>query len=142
MPWEHLTSTRAGDCPVVSATTGQTVTATHALGRVSTGRSGVFWGYQLVVSVVGVDFTGRSQGESGSYLPAVGACAEALQAAGWRLRVADTALGYSESVMSGGEGFGVVEGVQDAVHLMSRQGALQDMAEADGGPPGRERAGA
>ena len=66
----------------------------------------------------------------------------AVLGAGWQLRVADTAPGYSESALSCGAGFGVVEGVQHAVHIMSRQGALQDMAEADGEPSGREGAGA
>ena len=133
MPWEHLNTTRAGDCPVVSVTTGQTVTATYALGRVSTGRSRVFWGYQLVVSVAGVDFTGRSQGESGSYLPAVRACADALQAAGWQLRVAGTAPGYSESAMSGGAGFGYVEGVQGGVHIMSSSAHVMARSLHDSG---------
>lgn len=119
MPWEHFDIRRSGSCMARIDETGEILTCDYETGIISTGKTRVFWGYQIIIRMGWKEIIGRSKGYSETYALALKDCTEQLAAMGITLLVAGNSADYSESALSGGSGYGYLEGKQGGVHLMS-----------------------
>ena len=86
---------------------------------VTTGKSRVFWGYQIIVYYKGVAIAGRSKGYSETYSLALKDCNSQMAEQGLTLLVAGNLSSYSESAMSGPAGYGYIKGKKTGVRIMS-----------------------
>ena len=116
---EHFSVKDEGECRLQHLEGGDTQLASYRMGHLLTGRQRVFSGYQIVITLAGKEIVAQSQGYSESYRPVLRECNQILAAQGLRLQVAGNAPRYSESPMSGGAGYGYVEGVSKALKIMS-----------------------
>ena len=119
MSWEHFDVKKTGLCTVLRRETGERFQCPYQLGTVSTGKSRVFWGYQISINLGDREIIGKSQGYSESYVLALKECNWKLEAEGLLLLVAGNSAHYSESAMSGSAGYGYVSDRMAAVHIMS-----------------------
>ena len=119
MTWEHFEIRDFGKCKIKHLETGTLHEAHYDMGFITTGKSHVFWGYQLMItSELGI-FTGRSKGYAETYSLALRDCNTQLAAAGLQLLVAGNSRGYNESAMSAGSGYGYLPGKKQGVSIMS-----------------------
>lgn len=119
MNWEHFEIRDIGSCKVKPLETDTLYDAEYEMGFITTGKSRVFWGYQLVItSALGI-FTGRSKGYAETYSLALADCNTQLTNEGLQLLVAGNSRGYNESAMSGGSGYGYLPGKKQGVKMMS-----------------------
>lgn len=109
MAWEHFEILDSGCCRIFNAQTASDISAVYEIGRLTTGRSRVFWGDQIIVYIEQTSFIGRSKGDFGSYHPALMDLNEKLAAKDLRLMVAGNHPSYIESPMSGLSGYGYIE---------------------------------
>ncbi len=119
MTWEHFDIRDTGECRVQQIGESGTIFARYAIGLLSTGKQRVFWGYQLVISLADREFVAKSKGYSESYLPVLTVANELLSVENLILLVVGNAPSYSESAMSGGGGYGYVDGSKSALKIMS-----------------------
>lgn len=108
MAWEHFEIKDTGCCKVFNTQTASEISAVYEIGILSTGRSRVFWGDQIIVYIEQTSFIGRNKGNSESYHPALRDLNEKLAAKDLRLLVAGNHPSYIESPMSGLSGYGYI----------------------------------
>lgn len=122
MVWEHVDVKKSGICKVLKKETGQVFDYKYERGIVSTGKSRVFWGYQILIKNGIVEIVGKSQGYSETYSLALKDCNKKMESEGLLLLVAGNSHHYSESPISGAAGYGYIEGVKETVDIMSFSG--------------------
>ena len=119
MSWEHFAITQSGTCQLTNTQTHTVVSANYERGILSTGKSRVFWGYQITLRLENVNVTGKSQGYVETFTLALQDLNEKLAPHNLRLNVAGNHSSYRESRMSCGSGYGYLAGHQQAVDIMS-----------------------
>lgn len=119
MVWEHFDIEKSGICKVLKKETGEVFDCEYNRGIISTGKSRVFWGYQILIKNDQIEILGKSQGYSETYSLALKDCNRKMEEGGFILLVAGNFDNYSESSMSGGSGYGYIEGIKEAIDIMS-----------------------
>lgn len=112
MQWETQEMLRDGTCKISSKDESD-LTGTYQLTRIYTGRSRLFWGYRLTVSVGGNEYIGNSRQ---NMISAVRQCGQLMREAGYGLQIMGMAKGFAESGLSVDSGYGYLAGSQ--VHMM------------------------
>ena len=119
MTWEHFNVRKSGICKVLKRETGEVFDCEYQRGIVSTGKSRVFWGYQISIRNGTMAIVGKSQGYSETYSGALRECNSKMESEGLLLLVAGNSENYSESPMSGGVGYGYISGTKEGIDIMS-----------------------
>ncbi|MFO1424725.1 MAG: hypothetical protein U1F70_13960 [Candidatus Competibacteraceae bacterium] len=119
MAWEHFDVKKSGICKVLKKETGEIFEYEYKRGIVSTGKSRVFWGYQILIKNGQMEIVGKSKGDSEPYSLALKDCNRKMESEGLVLLVAGNSDNYSESPMSGGAGYGYIKGIKEAIDIMS-----------------------
>lgn len=119
MTWEHNeTFRRKGDGWIYLHTQqGESKQATYQLAKVTTGKSRVFKGYRVLITLA--DSTQQWQGDDAdSIVCALKNCAHAIATDGLLLNVAGLHSEFSESGLSYNSGFGYLNEREGAIHIM------------------------
>jgi len=119
MVWEHFNIDDGDFCNVLEKTSNELCECLYEIGTLTTGKSRVFWGYQIIVYYKGVAITGRSKGYSETYTLALKDCNTQMAEQGLTLLVVGNLSSYSESAMSGPAGYGYIKGKKTGVRIMS-----------------------
>lgn len=119
MNWEHFELSDQGFCAVFEKISNELYECLYEIGTLTTGKSRVFWGYQIIVYYKGVAIAGRNKGYSGTFSLALKDCNTHMAEQGLTLLVAGNLSTYSESAMSGPAGYGYITGNKTGVHIMS-----------------------
>lgn len=121
MIWEHFEVAKTGTCEVFKKSTGEIIYCNYKLGVISTGKSRVFYGYQIEITneKFSIFIAGKSKGYSETYSIALRDCNNKMEEAGLSLLVAGNSSDYSESAMSGGSGYGYIKGRKERIYIMS-----------------------
>ncbi|RIZ64938.1 MAG: hypothetical protein D0531_12165 [Methylococcales bacterium] len=119
MSWEHFEIRDQGICTVLVTDTNERTQCHYELGIITTGKSRMFWGYQIIINYKDVTIAGRSKGYSETYSQALKDCNTQMAEQGLTLLVAGNLPTYSESAMSGPAGHGYIKGYQTGVRIMS-----------------------
>ncbi|MCG5549436.1 hypothetical protein [Halorhodospira halochloris] len=128
--WERFHIKQSGTC-WLRERSGRMIEQDYAIGIITTGKTQVYWGEQIFIGQV----AGRSEAHGETYRCALQDCVGQLEERGLTLLAAGNCPRYSESPMSGGAGYGYLEGVKGAVHILAfvadvGAGGLEDRGEA------------
>jgi hypothetical protein len=119
MAWEHFEINDGDFCNVLEKASNELCECLYEIGTLTTGKSRVFWGYQIIVYYKGVAIAGRSKGYSETYSLALKDCNSQMAEQGLILLVAGNLSTYSESAMTGPAGYGYLRDNKTAVKIMS-----------------------
>ena len=118
MAWEHFEVTKQGIAKVVNLTTGEISACQYKRGVILTGKSRVFWGYQIIIEIEDNIIIGRHKGYSESYFGALTDCNKKIRQLGLTLLVAGNSPGYNETPLRGGAGYGYIAGKAGPVDIL------------------------
>jgi len=118
MAWEHFEIGEGDFCNVLEKKGNAIWECLYEIGTITTGKSRVFWGYQIIVYYKGVAITGRSKGYSDTYSLALKELNTQMAEQGLTLIVAGNLPDYRESAMSGPAGYGYITGKKTGVRIM------------------------
>lgn len=118
MAWEHFNVIKQGVTKVVNLTTGEISACQYKRGIILTGKSRVFWGYQIIIEIEDNVIIGRHEGYSESYFEALADCNIKIRQLGLKLLVAGNLPSYYETPLSGGAGYGYVAGKAGPVDIL------------------------
>lgn len=119
MDWEHSAIIRQGTVNVLQIQDGTTIPCSYSLKEISTGKSRMFWGIGLMLTIEGKETEARAKGNLESFSPVLKAAGRQLAENGQILMVAGNAEGYYETGMSGSSGYGYVDQLQrEAFHIL------------------------
>lgn len=113
-PWRHYHVTKRGQCSLQKL--GQPLIGSFELGIVETGRSRVFAGYFVRVTVGMQTFLGE---DSGVLLKALRDCAAKLKTASLELNAAGLSPEFGQTGLSFNSSVGYIDGGREPVHMMS-----------------------
>ena len=127
MSWEHFEISEGDFCNVLEKTSNELCECLYEIGTITTGKSRVFWGYQIIVYYKGIAIAGRNKGYSGTYSLALKDLNTHMAEQGLTLLVAGNLRSYSESAMTGPAGYGYLRGNKTAVRIMSTAESDSDL---------------
>ena len=127
MSWEHFQISEGDFCNVLEKASNELCECLYEIGTITTGKSRVFWGYQIIVYYKGIAIAGRNKGYSGTYSLALKDLNTHMAEQGLTLLVAGNLRSYSESAMTGPAGYGYLRGNKTAVRIMSTAESDSDL---------------
>lgn len=113
-PWRHYHVTKRGQCSLQKL--GQPLIGSFELGIVETGRSRVFAGYFVRISVEGQTFSGE---DAAVLLVALLDCAMKLKGASLELNAAGMSPQFRQTGLSFNSSVGYIDGGREPIHMLS-----------------------